>query len=119
MEMSHRSQAFAQIADKCRADIKAVLAVPENFTVLLFQGGASNQFSSICYNLLEDGKEQTANYVTTGIWSQGAIAEARKFCNANEVTNNKNSGCTSVADKSEWNVAQDAKFFHYCDNETV
>lgn len=69
MEMSHRGKAFAAIAEKCRADIKSILAVPDNFTIMMFQGGASNQFSAICYNLLEDGEKQTANYVTTGIWS--------------------------------------------------
>lgn len=119
MEMSHRGKAFARIAEKCRDDIKTILAVPDNFTIMMFQGGASNQFSAICYNLLEDGERQTANYLTTGLWSQGAIKEARKYCNANEVSDNTTTGCTTVADPSEWHVDPDAKFFHYCDNETV
>lgn len=55
----------------------------------------------------------------TGTWSAGAIKEGKKYCNANEVTDNKSTGYTTVADPSEWNVAPDAKFFHYCDNETI
>jgi phosphoserine aminotransferase len=55
MEMSHRGKAFVNIAEKCRSDIKTLLAVPDNFTIFMFQGGASMQFSAICYNLLEDG----------------------------------------------------------------
>ena len=55
MEMSHRSKAFTTIAEQARADIKELLAVPDDYTIFMFQGGASNQFDAICYNLLEDG----------------------------------------------------------------
>lgn len=41
------------------------------------------------------------------------------MCNANEVTNNKGIGYRSIADPSEWNIDPNAKFFHYCDNETI
>ena len=119
MEMSHRGKTFTTIAEKCRSDVKRLLAIPDNFTIFMFQGGASLQFSAICYNLLQDGEKQTANFVTTGTWSEGAIVEAKKYCNANEVTNNKSTGYTTVAAHDNWNIAADAKFFHYCDNETI
>ena len=41
MEMSHRSKAFTTIAEKARSDIKTLLSVPDNFTIFMFQGGAS------------------------------------------------------------------------------
>ena len=62
---------------------------------------------------------QTANYLTTGTWSEGAIAEAKKYCLPNEVANNKASGYTTVADFEDWNIDPNAKFFHYCENETI
>lgn len=119
MEMSHRGATFKSIAEKCRSDIKTMLDIPDNFTIFMFQGGASLQFSAICYNLLSDGEQQTANYLTTGTWSQGAINEAKKYCAPNEVANNKASGYTTVAEPADWNISPDAKFFHYCDNETI
>jgi phosphoserine aminotransferase len=119
MEMSHRSKEFVSIAEKCKADLKTLLSVPDDFTIFLFQGGASMQFSAVCHNLLNDDDGQKANYLTTGTWSQGAIKEAGKYCTANEVANNKGSGYSTLADSSEWNIAADAKFFHYCDNETI
>ena len=119
MEMSHRGKAFTTLAEKCRADLKQLLAIPDNFTIFMFQGGASLQFAAICYNLLEDGEQQTANYVTTGTWSEGAIKEAKKYCAANEVTNNKPTKYTTVADPETWNIDPNAKFFHFCDNETI
>jgi|Transcript_6311 phosphoserine aminotransferase len=119
MEMSHRSKTFTGIADKAREDVRRLLSVPDNFTIFMFQGGASLQFAAICYNLLEDGERQSANYLTTGTWSQGAIDEARKYCNPNEVANNKPSGYTTIAEPADWNIDASAKFFHYCDNETI
>ena len=41
MEMSHRGKTFTTIAEKCRSDIKTMLAVPDDFTIFMFQGGAS------------------------------------------------------------------------------
>ena len=69
MEMSHRSKAFTTIAEKARSDLKNLLSIPDNYQVFMFQGGASLQFSAIAYNLLSDGEQQTANYLTTGTWS--------------------------------------------------
>jgi len=117
MEMSHRSKSFTTISEKAKTDLKQLLAIPDDFTIFFFQGGASLQFSAICYNLLEDGEMQTANYLTTGTWSQGAIKEAKKYCNPNEVASNTANGYTTLSD--DWNVDANAKYFHYCDNETI
>lgn len=56
MEMSHRGKAFTTIAEKARSDLKQLLSVPDDYTIFMFQGGASLQFSAICYNLLSDGE---------------------------------------------------------------
>jgi phosphoserine aminotransferase len=47
MEMSHRSPAYEAIHEGARAKLAELLAVPEGFTVLLLQGGASLQFSMV------------------------------------------------------------------------
>lgn len=104
MEMSHRSKSFVEIAEKAKSDLKQLLNIPDNFTIFFFQGGASMQFSAVCYNLLGDEEGQIANYVTTGTWSQGAIKEAAKYCTAKEVTNNKDTGYSTVAEPSEWSI---------------
>ena len=35
------------------------------------------------------------------------------------MADNKGTGYTTVTGEAEWNIAADAKFFHYCDNETI
>jgi phosphoserine aminotransferase len=117
MEMSHRGKPFVSITEQAEADMRELLKIPDNFKVFWFQGGASMQFSAMCYNLLKEG--ETANYVTTGSWSEAAIKEAKKYCNPNEVTNNKKHKYATVDDPSTWNVDPTAKFFHYCKNETI
>jgi phosphoserine aminotransferase len=48
-----------------------------------------------------------------------AFKEAQKYCKVNEVSNNKENNCTSIAAPETWNVDPNAAFFHYCDNETI
>ena len=66
-----------------------------------------------------DTENPSANYLTTGSWSQGAIKEAKKFGNITEVANNKEVKYSTVADPKDWKINNKAKYFHYCDNETI
>ena len=77
------------------------------------------QFSAIPLNLFGDVEGPAANYLTTGTWSQGAINEAKKYGNITEVANNKDLKYTTIAEPADWNINADAKYFHYCDNETI
>jgi len=65
------------------------------------------------------GAKDTANYFTTGAWSQGAIAEAKKLLNANEVWPESKNKFVTIPDQSTWNIDPEAAYFHYCDNETI
>jgi len=87
MEMSHRGKAFISIAEKAEDDLRALLDIPSNFKVFWAGGGASLQFSAIPYNVCN--ADDTANFVTTGTWSESILKEAGKFMQTNEVANNK------------------------------
>lgn len=117
MEMSHRSKEFIQIAEQAEKDFRELMNVPKNYKIFFFQGGASTQFSAIVYNLLR-GKDK-ANYLTTGAWSQAAIAEAKKLTTAVEAWPESGNKFTTIPDVSTWNIDKDAAYFHYCDNETI
>lgn len=47
MEMSHRSKAFETIINEAEADLRELMNIPDNYKVLLLQGGASSRFSMI------------------------------------------------------------------------
>lgn len=117
MEMSHRGKEFLSIANQAEADLREVMAIPDNYKVLFLQGGASAQFSAIPMNLLR-GKS-TADYFNTGQWSKKAISEAKRYCDVNIVASSEDDGFNSVPDKSTWNLNPDAAYVHYTANETI
>ena len=117
MEMSHRGKEFTSIANKAEADLREVMAIPENYKVLFLQGGASGQFSSIPMNLLR-GKS-SADYFNTGQWSKKAIQEAKRYCDVNVVASSEESNFSTVPNKSTWKLDPDAAYVHYTANETI
>jgi phosphoserine aminotransferase len=117
MEMSHRSDDFVGVAEKAEADLRTLLDIPSNYKVLFLQGGASLQFSAIPLNLL--GAGQTADYIDTGIWSQKAIEEARRFGHVHVAASSKAGGYKHVPAQDEWQLTQGAAYLHYTPNETI
>lgn len=114
MEMSHRGKEFDSIIKKTEADLRALLSIPDNYKVLFLQGGASTQFAAIPLNVTKEGDK--VDYIITGSWSKKATDEAKKYCNVNVVTKGDNK---SIPDPSTWKLSPDAKYVHYCDNETI
>jgi len=113
MEVSHRGADYMSVASKAEADLRELMAIPDNYKVLFLQGGASLQFAMIPLNLAQAG--DTVDYFNTGVWSEKAIKEASKFCNVNVVATNT----SAVPDRSEWKLSTDAKYVHYTPNETI
>jgi len=119
MEMSHRSADYVAVAEKAEADLRKLMNIPENYKVLFLQGGASLQFSAIPLNLL--GKNNKADYIRTGIWSEKALKEAKRYGDINvvEAGIKTEDGKLAIADQSTWNLSDDAAYVHYADNETI
>lgn len=117
MEMSHRGKAFMSIAEKAEADLRELMAIPADYSVLFLQGGASSQFAMVPINLLR-GKNK-ADYINTGAWSKKAIAEAKRYCDVNVAATDEANNFTRVPAQSEWQLQGDAAYLHYTPNETI
>lgn len=117
MEMSHRGKEFMSIAAEAEADLRELLAIPANYKVLFLQGGAHAQFSMIPLNLLRNKK--SADYIDTGIWSQKAIAEARKYGEVNVAASSADRNYTYAPEQSAWKLDPQAAYVHYTSNETI
>ncbi|NOX75727.1 MAG: 3-phosphoserine/phosphohydroxythreonine transaminase [Gammaproteobacteria bacterium] len=118
MEMSHRGKEFMSIAAEAEADLRELMAIPDNYKVLFLQGGASSQFAMVPLNLLR-GKT-SADYYRTGSWSKKAIAEAKRYCNVNVVANTEIDGSfTAVPEQGSVAFNPDAAYVHYTPNETI
>lgn len=118
MEMSHRSEAFMAIAAQAEADLRALLAIPDNYRVLFTQGGASLQFAAVPFNLLGAGGR--ANFLHTGIWGTKAIAEARRlFGDVHVAASSEENGHSAVPRQADIALSADAAYLHYTANETI
>ncbi|MDQ7076097.1 MAG: 3-phosphoserine/phosphohydroxythreonine transaminase [Gammaproteobacteria bacterium] len=117
MEMSHRGEAYTAIAKQAEADLRELLAIPDNYKVLFLQGGASSQFAMVPMNVLR-GKGK-ADYFNTGQWSKKAIKEASRYCKVNLVASSEADNFSTVPDAASWNFSDDAAYIHYTPNETI
>ncbi|HEX6530789.1 MAG TPA: 3-phosphoserine/phosphohydroxythreonine transaminase [Burkholderiales bacterium] len=115
MEMSHRGKEFMGIAAEAEADLRGLLAIPQNYKVLFLQGGATLQFAQIPMNLLA-GKGK-ADYVLTGEWSKKAVKEAKNYCDVAIAASSEDRNFTYAPKK--FSTRKDAAYVHYCSNETI
>jgi len=117
MEVSHRSKAFVRVAEQAEADLRELLAIPDDYKVLFLQGGATAQFSAVPLNLARPGA--TAEYLNTGQWSKKAIGEARRYLDVTVVADEKASNYTTVPPAEGLAFDGSAAYVHYTPNETI
>lgn len=117
MEMSHRSKEYLSIATQAEADLRALLAIPDNYRVLFLQGGATSQFAMVPMNLLRSGTR--ADYINTGAWSKKAIAEAKRYCEVNVAASSADTNFTTIPAFDTWQMDKAAAYLHYTPNETI
>ena len=117
MEVSHRSAEFIELAARSTRNLRKLMNIPDNYSVLFTQGGATLQMSMAPMNLA--AADDTADYVVTGSWGRKAANEARKFLNVNVAADASDQKFTEIPDESSWNRSDDAAYLHYTPNETI
>jgi phosphoserine aminotransferase len=115
LEISHRSADFEAVLDEAVKLVKELLEVPEGYSVLFLQGGASTQFAMVPYNLLPStGK---AAYLESGVWANKALKEAKYFGEVEIVATSKESNFTYIP--KNYTIPTDAAYFHITSNNTI
>lgn len=117
LEISHRSKTYQAVVDSAEARVRRVLGVPEDYTVLFLQGGASLQFYMCALNLLRAGDK--ADYLITGAWSQKAVKEAKLVADAQGIWDDKPNLFKRVPAAGEYTVRDGAVYLHYTSNNTI
>ena len=68
MEVSHRGKEFVELAARCEENLRELLAIPDDYSVLWIQGGATLQMAMVPLNLTAQG--DAVDYVVTGSWGK-------------------------------------------------
>jgi phosphoserine aminotransferase len=117
MEHSHRGAEYEAVHAEAKALLIELLGVPDTHTVLFIQGGATMQFAMVPMNLLA-GK--SADYITTGTWSEGALKEAKTVGEAREAATGKvGDAFVRIPKQSELSLDPNAAYVHITSNNTV
>ncbi|MGB5492591.1 MAG: 3-phosphoserine/phosphohydroxythreonine transaminase [Woeseiaceae bacterium] len=117
MEVSHRGKHFVELAARSEANVRELLGIPDDYSVLFPQGGATLQMSMAPLNLTRPG--DTADYVVTGSWGKKAAGEAGKFCNSAVIADASDRNFTYIPDEASWKRSDNAAYLHYTPNETI
>ena len=115
IEISHRSQPFIDVMDKAQDLVKKLLEVPEGYSVLFLQGGASLEFLMVPLNLMKvDGK---AAYTNTGVWAKKAIVEAKSVGEVVIVADSSDKNYNYIP--KGYHIPSDVDYFHCTSNNTI
>ena len=115
MEMSHRSPMYQAIIDDTEARLRALMHIPDTYSVLFLHGGATMQFASVPLNL---GVKGEADYIDSGNFAHGAAGEAAKYLKVNVVASSRDDNYVYIPD---WDgkLNDDADYLHITTNNTI
>ena len=116
MEMSHRSKMYTDIYDQAVADLKELMAIPENYDVIFLQGGATQQFSAVPLNLMVNRK---ADYIDSGNFAHLAAEEGKRYGTVNVVASSREDNYTYIPDLKAISFTPDADYLHMTQNNTI
>ena len=116
LEVSHRSADFVRDMEETRNLVKQALNVPEGYTVLFLQGGASLGFLITAMNMCRDNKR--AAYIDTGAWSTKAIKEGKNAGLEIDVVGTSEDKNFNYIPKS-LNLSGDYDYLHFTSNNTI
>ncbi len=115
MEMSHRGKIYDQIHQEAEADLRSLLNIGDNYSVLFLQGGATLQFSMVPMNILK-GK---ADYILTGAWAKKAAKEAKKIGSVNIAGSTESENFNRLPRQDELKLDSEASYVHFTSNNTI
>jgi phosphoserine aminotransferase len=117
MEMSHRSPEFEAINNAAEQNLRQLLAIPDDYAVILVQGGGSLQFSMVPMNLALPGKP--VDVLHTGAWTAKAIGELKKGVPHNIAASTESERFVRVPRNEEIKHSPDASYMYFCSNNTI
>ncbi len=106
LEIGHRTEKFTHFLDDAKANLRALINIPDDYHILFLGGAARTQFSMVPLNLITSDKNQ-AGYICSGLWSKLAFEEGARFSDAYLIQANHHK------------LKENTAYVYYTPNETV
>jgi phosphoserine aminotransferase len=128
MEMSHRGKQFIHIYEQAEADLRALLALPDDYAILFTTGGAIGQNAIVPLNLIGRAGANQADYIVSGSWSEKSFKEAQRYGDAQVAASSGQPATLDGVDAGpytwfpepdRWRVRAGSSYVHFCSNETI
>ena len=115
LEISHRSPEFVTVMEEAQDLVRELLNVPDTYTVIFLQGGASLAFLISAMNM--SGSTKKAGYVNTGAWATKAIKEGKNAgLEVIEVASSKDKNYNYIP---KGYTADNMDYLHITSNNTI
>ncbi len=116
VEMSHRGKPFMAVNDEANALLRELMNIPDDYSVLFVQGGATQQFAAVPLNLLKNGK---ADYILTGNFASKAYEEGQKYGDMAVAASSKEANYTYIPDMNSIKFRDGIDYVHTTYNNTI
>lgn len=117
LEISHRGADFLAVAHQAEADLRTLLAIPDEYAVLFTSGGATTVQALLPLNFAAPG--QACDYVVSGHWGKTALKQAAPCADARIAASSEAGGFRDVPPREQWRLSPDAAYVHVTANETI
>ena len=115
IEISHRSKPFVDVMNNAKDLVRELLNVPQDYSILFLQGGASLEFLMVPFNLMKINGN--ASYLNTGVWSRKAIQEAKDFGKVSIIGDSSDKNFNYIPKNYE--IPNNIDYFHCTSNNTI
>ncbi|MBN2530144.1 MAG: 3-phosphoserine/phosphohydroxythreonine transaminase [Deltaproteobacteria bacterium] len=117
IEQSHRGKFYDEVHNTAIQNLKFLLQVPDDFSILMLHGGATQNFVMIPMNFASEGK--ALDYVMTGSWSKKAAAEGKSYAGYKEIWTSADKNFTCMPTAAQITPSENSAYVHFCTNETI
>lgn len=117
LEIGHRTRWCDNLFQQTQANLRRLLAIPDNYSILFLQGGSRLQFAMVPMNLRAEG--QSADYVLTGSWGKMACEEAQRLGKARPAFTSQATNFDRLPGPHQLELDPQAAYVHVTSNETI
>ena len=113
LEISHRSNEFDKLLENIKLNLTTLFNLPENFDVLLIQGGATFQNTLLPMNI---DKNKKIGVLVNGTWGKKTYEDFKKL---NPNTDLFEASKNNLGEYLEKNNFENLDYLHITSNETI